>query len=101
MMGQTKETKPKISIFDDKITSGCDAAKWKEHKKAYPQIEVKIHKHSLTSLGLARGSGWSCNGSLESDGCKSGMKGFKMSEGKNRYRCFTCDFDLCQKCVEY
>ena len=35
-MGHTKEERPKISVLDDKIISGCDAAQWKKHREAFP-----------------------------------------------------------------
>lgn len=57
------------------------------------------HKHPLELTFLNRG--WSCNGSGESNGCRSPNHINFESEKKMRYRCSECDYDLCGNCMEY
>jgi len=44
--------------------------------------------------------GWGCDGRFRAGGCKSGITGYFQTRGVDRYRCQSCDFDLCKKCVE-
>ena len=67
------------------------------HNKYY----TKIHPHPLFFLGLSRNNGWACNGKFLEKKCFSGITDFNQSTGIPRFRCETCDFDLCRKCMDY
>jgi len=54
--------------------------------------------HPLTSLGTSRNNGWACDARKAPGGCRAGITGFFQSDGLGRYRCDTCDYDLCEKC---
>jgi hypothetical protein len=45
-------------------------------------------------------NGWACDGRDLPGGCKRGCTGFRQSAGWGRYRCATCDYDLCDRCYE-
>jgi hypothetical protein len=45
-------------------------------------------------------NGWACDGRHLPGGCKRGCTGFRQSAGWGRYRCATCDYDLCDRCYE-
>eukprot|EP00928_Gymnodinium_smaydae_P031164 TRINITY_DN22964_c0_g1_i1.p1 TRINITY_DN22964_c0_g1~~TRINITY_DN22964_c0_g1_i1.p1 ORF type:complete len:638 (+),score=80.85 TRINITY_DN22964_c0_g1_i1:184-1914(+) len=59
-----------------------------------------LEGHLLQPLGLTRDNGWSCDGRKQPGGCKSGILGFHETKGQPRYRCSTCDYDLCERCYE-
>jgi hypothetical protein len=44
--------------------------------------------------------GWNCNGNNYFGKCLSNNMIQQNSDGKGRWRCDTCDFDLCQKCIQ-
>lgn len=56
--------------------------------------------HPLEPLGTTNDNGWSCSGQDEPGGCRSGTTGFDETTGMNRFRCATCDYDLCEACHE-
>ncbi|KAH3745351.1 hypothetical protein Pelo_13257 [Pelomyxa schiedti] len=56
-----------------------------------------LHRHPL--LRNNRDNGWACDGRKRSGGCRRGMVGFNQSRGVPRFRCDTCDYDLCDKCA--
>jgi len=45
-------------------------------------------------------NGWGCDGAKQPGGCKRGINGFNQTTGIPRMRCITCDYDLCDKCME-
>ena len=53
--------------------------------------------HVLVSLGTSKDNGWLCNG-VKEGGCRSQDCGFKTTKGVPRFRCETCDYDLCDRC---
>lgn len=55
-------------------------------------------RHALVPLGTSADNGWFCDGRKFAGGCKSGIDASNSSAGINRYRCATCDYDLCEKC---
>lgn len=87
-----------------KCANGCDYDLCekcvREHRYADQlpsSFSVKCHAHNLTKT--AGDNGWACDGRHLSGGCKSGCTGFKQLHGWNRYRCASCDYDLCEKCA--
>eukprot|EP01126_Amoeba_proteus_P062028 TRINITY_DN8381_c0_g1_i14.p1 TRINITY_DN8381_c0_g1~~TRINITY_DN8381_c0_g1_i14.p1 ORF type:complete len:761 (-),score=90.56 TRINITY_DN8381_c0_g1_i14:158-2440(-) len=56
------------------------------------------HPHPLTKNDVH--NGWACDGRKLLGGCKRGITGWHQTAGVPRYRCDTCDFDLCDKCIE-
>lgn len=66
--------------------------------KGLPQC---LRSHNMQYIGLDRNhDGWGCDGRFHPGGCKSGITGYHQTKGIERYRCETCDYDLCVKCVE-
>ena len=55
-------------------------------------------KHKLQTLGTSQDNGWACDGRHDPGGCARKCTGFRQSSGWGRYRCATCDYDLCDKC---
>lgn len=61
------------------------------------KLQVIAHQHPLTFQGVTN-RGWICNGTQLKAGCQSG------DTNNLRWRCKQsnfCDFDLCQKCMDY
>eukprot|EP00826_Nyctotherus_ovalis_P057735 TRINITY_DN7902_c0_g1_i10.p1 TRINITY_DN7902_c0_g1~~TRINITY_DN7902_c0_g1_i10.p1 ORF type:complete len:184 (+),score=39.00 TRINITY_DN7902_c0_g1_i10:107-658(+) len=58
---------------------------------------VTVHEHPLKFV--IKDNGWACNGKNFKGGCKSGFKDFDETKGVLRFRCRTCDFDFCEKCL--
>jgi len=56
--------------------------------------------HVFVALGTSRDNGWACNGRQTPGGCKSGITTFEQTRGMNRFRCDTCNYDLCEACYE-
>lgn len=56
--------------------------------------------HPLENVGLTRDNGWACDGRLLPGGCRSGLTDWHQSKGMPRFRCSTCDFDLCALCAQ-
>lgn len=54
--------------------------------------------HVLLPLEDVLDTGWACNRMYDSEGCRCGITGFNQSLGVDRWRCATCDFDLCVAC---
>lgn len=59
-------------------------------------IPVKVHDHPLNLS--KRDNGWFCDGRSCPDGC---FNQNSTTTGLARYRCESCDFDLCEKCLMY
>lgn len=57
-----------------------------------------LQNHFLESMGLTMDNGWGCDGIKAPGGCRSGLTGFNQSQGMKRFRCKTCDYDLCEEC---
>jgi len=58
---------------------------------------VSVHRHPLIHTPL---QGWACDGRRIIGGCKSGFKGYKDTLGAPGFRCDSCDYDLCARCLE-
>lgn len=58
----------------------------------------KPHQHDL--ILIKRNTGWGCD-ARHIGGCKSRGPGYWDSAGKTRFRCSPCDYDLCEKCMEF
>ena len=54
--------------------------------------------HRLVALGVFHDNGWKCNGLAGT--CQSGIMAFGQTHGMIRFRCASCDFDLCRKCYD-
>lgn len=52
--------------------------------------------HALVPLGTSRDDGWGCDGRSSASGCPRN----NITSGVSRFRCDTCDFDLCDKCFQ-
>lgn len=63
-----------------------------------PDQSICPDAHPLIPMGISMDDGWTCDGQHRPGGCKSGITGYHQSKGKPRYRCGTCDYDLCQAC---
>jgi len=65
------------------------------------RMPVCKHGHKMKFYGTSQDDdGWACDARLEVTGCRSGMTNFHQGKGTERYRCETCDFDLCAKCAQ-
>lgn len=58
-----------------------------------------IHQHPLELVD--RDNGWGCDARHLEKGCLMKINGGFASSGVTRFRCVDCDFDLCEKCMEY
>ena len=58
------------------------------------KIKVSCHQHIMTYM---RSLNWICDGTSLPSGCLSVTHSFNSTVP--RYRCISCDFDLCDKCV--
>lgn len=54
------------------------------------------HPHEL--VRNHRDNGWGCDGRRQSGGCR---RGGGSTSGVPRFRCDSCDFDLCDACIRY
>lgn len=63
--------------------------------------KVSCHEHPLVFLGQTNGRRWGCNGRMLEQKCFSGTTGFNQTKGFLRFRCESCDFDLCLNCMDY
>jgi len=67
--------------------------------KTYQQrLEAKCLKGHTLKLEPYNTNGWACDGRNLPGGCKRGCTGFRQLVGVTRYRCKSCDYDLCDKC---
>jgi len=54
--------------------------------------------HTLKLVPDLGNDGWLCNAKWEDNGCRGGYSTKAQTRGMPRYRCETCDYDLCEKC---
>lgn len=59
---------------------------------------VSVHAHPL--ILVTHDNGWACDARKLAGGCRSGITGFDLSKGIERWRCEQCDFDLCNLDIE-
>lgn len=57
------------------------------------------HKHPLELTFLDKG--WQCDGAKLPEHCRSGNHINFSTEMRLRYRCLTCDYDLCGNCMQF
>ena len=69
----------------------------KQKRKTEP-CKVSVHSHPLKFV--VKDNGWGCDGRNATGGCRSGTTSFHQTTGMERYRCESCDYDLCLKCLE-
>jgi len=62
-------------------------------------ISVIHHSHSHPLIRNYDDNGWRCDGSKRPGGCKRNITSFHQSKGIARFRCASCDFDLCDLCI--
>ena len=60
---------------------------------------TKFHNHALEFVFIDKA--WSCNGTKNKEGCRSSSHINYENEKRKRYRCSTCDYDLCGNCLDY
>ena len=64
-----------------------------------PCIKVSVHHHPL-ELSF-RDVPWLCDGRKLPGGCKSGFTSSSTTQFHERWRCNSCDFDLCRSCLKH
>lgn len=67
----------------------------------YKYYKATTHIHPLKYLDTTMDNNWSCDGRLLPNGCLSGITGFRQTKNMKRFRCVQCDYDLCEKCMNY
>ena len=75
----------------------------KENKKnnfeLYKYYKATVHQHPLKFLDITMSNKWSCDGRNLPSKCLNGITDFDHTDGIKRFRCFQCDFDLCEVCM--
>ena len=66
----------------------------------YKYYKATVHEHPLKFLDLTLANNWCCDGRSLPSKCLSGITDFNQSKGLKRFRCVSCDFDLCLRCME-
>jgi len=61
------------------------------------EVNSVLHHHILKRD--YHDNGWACDGKNGTFGCARGCTNFNQSKGWARYRCISCDFDLCDCCA--
>lgn len=56
-----------------------------------------LNGHALEDVGT-NDNGWACDGRNSERGCARGCTGFYQSASWGRWRCSSCDYDLCDMC---
>jgi len=59
---------------------------------------TRVHSHPLY---CETRTGWICDGTRMSSGCRRGTTKESGANGYPRYRCDMCDFDLCDQCLVF
>ena len=67
----------------------------------YKYYKATTHIHPLKYLDTTMDNNWACDGRLLPNGCLSGITGFRQTKNMKRFRCVQCDYDLCEKCMNY
>ena len=67
----------------------------------YKYYKATTHIHPLKYLDTTMDNNWACDGRLLPNGCLSGITGFRQTKNMKRFRCIQCDYDLCEKCMNY
>ena len=67
----------------------------------YKYYKATTHMHPLKFLDTTMDNNWACDGRLLPNGCLSGITGFRQTKNMKRFRCVQCDYDLCEKCMNY
>ena len=67
----------------------------------YKYYKAITHNHPLKYLDTTMDNGWACNGINLPRGCLSGTNGFFQTKNIKRFRCMQCDYDLCEKCMDF
>ena len=66
----------------------------------YKYYKSTIHEHPLKYLGTTMDNkSWYCDGKYLPDTCLSGIEDCTQTKDHKRFRCFQCDYDLCEKCM--
>lgn len=67
-------------------------------------VTVSSHMHEMKRHPTVHHNGWRCDYIRGMKRCLSGMTDFYQAQGSSipihGYRCNTCDFDLCFRCVK-
>ena len=67
----------------------------------YKYYKATTHIHPLKFLDTTMDNNWACDGRLLPNKCLSGITGFRQTKNMKRFRCVQCDYDLCEKCMNY
>ena len=65
----------------------------------YKYYKSSTHSHPLKFLDTTLDNGWYCDGKYLPNKCLSGIEDCTQAKGHQRFRCVTCDYDLCVKCM--
>ena len=66
----------------------------------YKYYKCTIHIHPLKYMDTMMDNGWYCDGKYLPSKCLSDIDNTLKSKSCKRFRCVTCDFDLCEKCMD-
>lgn len=61
------------------------------------RFKVRCHPHQLKRSYVS--NGWACDGRSMVGGCVSGCTDFGQLDGRKRFRCDDCNFDMCGPCA--
>ena len=67
----------------------------------YKYYKATVHIHPLKYLDTTMDNGWDCDGKNLPNKCLSGISGYPQTKNFKRFRCMQCDYDLCEKCMNY
>ena len=67
----------------------------------YKYYKATVHIHPLKYLDTTMDNGWDCDGKNLPNKCLSEISGYRQTKNFKRFRCMQCDYDLCEKCMNY
>ena len=65
----------------------------------YKYYKSSTHVHPLKNMDTMMDNGWYCDGKYLPSPCQSGILNVEQSKYFRRFRCVTCDYDMCEKCM--
>ena len=88
----------RCSACDYDLCGKCALIQYSSQNSSQNIVKTSAHRHSLQLS--QRDNGWACDGRKLRGGCRKGCTGFNQTRGWVRYRCKSCDFDLCEQCTK-